>query len=188
MSLLGRLAFIVAGAAFLAFVFLATHSEGLQTLGYFALIFGAFPALSLRFGRDDPYYEAMRGLKPPVSITAMGLAGATAWAVLISLIASVGPDLGFGSWIWVALIPGIEIWIGILSRRINLDGTAGWKPIRPLRDAAIAGASTAPAITAILLVAGEGLPTSALGGLALAVFAFGLSLVTARAKTPEDHA
>jgi hypothetical protein len=87
-----------------------------------------------------------------------------AWGAVIFVAA---PDLGLGPWFWswVVLIPWLEVYLYLAERRLRRDGADDWKPVRPTRDTILAGAATAPVITAIMLVEDAGLGEALLTGL-----------------------
>jgi hypothetical protein len=129
----------------------ATGSEGLQVLALYVLVFGVYPAMARAFGRPDELTEVLSRRNVPLDVLATSVLFLVSWGALVFFAA---PDLGLGPWFWswVVLIPWLEVYLYLAERRLRRDGADDWKPMRPTRDATLAGVATAPVITAIMLI------------------------------------
>jgi len=173
------------GLVVLGGTYAATGSEGAQVLALFALSFGVYPAVNRRFGRPNGLTQEAWGRNPPLRVLVGTLVFFLVWGALFWIL---DPDLGLGPWFWwwVVVIPCIEVGAFLAERQLGRDAGAGWKPIRPARDSAVAGILTVPLVTGPLLLAdfgpGEALVTGFLCGIIFFAIARTFLWMTERAE------
>lgn len=176
-----RAAFFVSGLVALAATYMGTGSVELQALVMFGLIFLVLPLLEERFGatEDEHYFETIRQRHVPAGVLAVAFAFLIVWGALTAL--AVPDDLGGFFWLWLVTWPWSEVLVYLGRRRLKKDGAAAWKPIKPLRDAALAGVAVIPMIVIVLLLADQtGAVETILTSLGCGVAVFLISLAIAR--------
>jgi hypothetical protein len=170
-----RFAVFAIGLVALAGSYVATQSEGVQQLVVLTLIFLLVPVATRKFG-----VEARRStrllqeeLNAPLRVLALTALIFAPWIVFILVIGDLG--LGDWFWMWALLMPFGEIHLRLAERDLQRTGGKDWPKIRPVRDPLIAGLITLPLITLLLLLDGESVTGSLLGGLLCGAIVFGIS-------------
>jgi hypothetical protein len=69
----------------------------------------------------------------------------------------------------------LELYVYLAERRVNRHGGAGWKPVRPLRDAVLAGLITVPVIAIITSLQGFDADEALLTGLLCGCIVFAIA-------------
>lgn len=185
------LAYFAFSLAALAGVALATESEGYGTLLMFVLVFGVLPALERRFGVPIEYTGVSGDVKPPPRAAArmwgLSLAFLVPWGALTYFV--VPESLGAWFLFWLMLGPWLGVQGYVTKRELRRHGAHEWRPVRMLRDSALGGVATVPAIFAIMLWDGAGVGEALATGVVCGFIVFVLVVTMTRlyGARPEDE-
>lgn len=170
-----RFALFTVGLLALGGSYVATESDGVQMVVAIGLIFCVGPVVRRRFGVEvaAPHSKLRQERETPLRLLALPTLLIAPWFAFVF----IAGDLGLGDlfWMWALLLPFVEIHTRLAEFEFQRTRGENWRKPRPLRDTLIAGSATFSLITLLVLLDGESVTASLLGGLVCGVIVLGMS-------------